>query len=71
LTRVGLDSLIARDERDYVRLAADLAGDYRRRSGLRSKLRPMMQNSPLCDGPGFTRQLEEAYRGMVEGWWNK
>jgi len=65
LTRVGLDSLIARDEQDYVRLAADLARDYRRRAGLRGKLRAMMRNSPLCDGPGFTRCLEEAYRGMA------
>lgn len=71
LTQIGLDSLIARDERDFIRLASDLAADYRRRSGLRGKLRQMMQDSPLCDGPGFTRRLEEAYRGMVEGKYSK
>lgn len=71
LTQVGLESLIARDERDYVRLAADLAADHRRRSGLRGKLRGMMRASPLCDGPGFARRLEEAYRGMVEGKWSR
>ena len=64
LTQVGLDSLIAHTPQDYIRLAADLAADYRRRAGLRGKLRAMMQNSPLCDGPGFTRRLENAYRGM-------
>lgn len=69
LTQVGLDWLIARDEEDYIRLAADLAGDYRRRAGLRGQLRPRMQASPLCDGPGFTRRLEEAYRGMADGRW--
>ena len=65
LTQVGLDSLIAHDRKDYVRLAADLAKDYRWRAGLRGKLRQMMQDSPLCDGPGFTRRLEAAYRAMA------
>jgi hypothetical protein len=28
-------------------------------------LRPAMAASSLCDGPGFTRTLEAAYRSLV------
>jgi predicted O-linked N-acetylglucosamine transferase (SPINDLY family) len=65
LTRVGLQDLIATDEEDYIRLGAKLAADHARRAALRGTLRQTMQNSPLCDGPGFARRLEAAYRQML------
>lgn len=33
-------------------------------AALRPKQRDLMLNSPLMDAPGFTRDLEDAYRGM-------
>ena len=35
---------------------------------LRGTLRERLEASPLCDGPGFTRGLEAAYRDMWRGW---
>lgn len=68
LTGLGLDFLVARNPDDYAARAAALAADPRRLQALRSKLRPLMAASPLTDGPGFTRRLEAAYRGMWRRW---
>ena len=65
LTRVGLEEMIAEDADGYIRRAADLAANQERRAALRATLRPAMQTSPLCDGAGFTRRLEAAYRQML------
>lgn len=64
LGSVGLDELIAVTPEDYVRLAADLAGDLPRLEALRAGLRERMARSPLLDAARFTRHLEAAYRGM-------
>jgi predicted O-linked N-acetylglucosamine transferase (SPINDLY family) len=66
LSNLGLSELIARDEDDYVEIAARLAGDLPRLAALRSGLRERMQASPLTDAARFTRNLEDAYRAM----WN-
>jgi predicted O-linked N-acetylglucosamine transferase (SPINDLY family) len=64
LSQVGLEDLIASNEENYVRLAAELAADAPRRADLRATLRDRMAASPLCDEPGFTRRLEAAYLEM-------
>jgi predicted O-linked N-acetylglucosamine transferase (SPINDLY family) len=58
LTNVGLPELIARDEDDYVRIAAQLAADQPRLANLRQSLRSQVAASPLCDGPAFCRRFE-------------
>jgi predicted O-linked N-acetylglucosamine transferase (SPINDLY family) len=68
LSLAGLPELIARDEPGYVRIALDLARDLPRLSALRAGLRPRLAASPLRDEPGFTRELEEAYRAMWRRW---
>jgi protein O-GlcNAc transferase len=68
LEAVGLPELIAETPDDYVRIAADLARDAARRQRLRETLRPRMLRSPLCDKAGFTRGLEEVYRGLWRAW---
>jgi protein O-GlcNAc transferase len=64
LTHLGLPDLIADTPEQYIEKAAQLAQDIDRLAKLRSELREKVKNSPLCDGKGFTRSLEEAYREM-------
>lgn len=64
LTAVGMPELALHDEDAFVRAAADLASDPERLQSLRSSMRDRVAASPLCDGPGFMRRLETAYRSM-------
>jgi predicted O-linked N-acetylglucosamine transferase (SPINDLY family) len=68
LTQLGLTDLIAETPEEFVTRAAGLANDRDRLRSLRSGLRERMRASPLCDGPAFTRGLEEAYRCMWLRW---
>lgn len=53
---------VAASEDDYVQLAVEAAADVGSLGALRAGLRARVLASPLCDGPGFTRQLEDVYR---------
>jgi protein O-GlcNAc transferase len=64
LTNVGAPELIALDEDDYVRVAAELAGDAARLARYRAELRGMMERSPLLDRVGFARRMEAGLREM-------
>jgi predicted O-linked N-acetylglucosamine transferase (SPINDLY family) len=68
LTQVGLTEFIADTPDQYLARAVQLAGDLGRLARLRAGLRGMMRDSPLCDGRGLTRSLEEAYRVMWRRW---
>jgi predicted O-linked N-acetylglucosamine transferase (SPINDLY family) len=68
LSAVGLPGLIAKDESDYIRIAADLAGDRTRLAKLRTDLRGMMAGSVLCDGPAYARRVEAALRAAWREW---
>jgi predicted O-linked N-acetylglucosamine transferase (SPINDLY family) len=68
LTNLGLAELAADSPQGYVEIAAKLAADLPRLAELRAGLRQRMQGSPMMDAPGFTRELERAYRGMWEKW---
>jgi predicted O-linked N-acetylglucosamine transferase (SPINDLY family) len=68
LTGLGLTELIADSCEEYRRIAAQLARDVPRRAVLRGSLRGRMLASPLCDGAGFARNLESAYRQMWRRW---
>jgi predicted O-linked N-acetylglucosamine transferase (SPINDLY family) len=68
LTRVGLPDLIAEAEAAYVETAAGLADDLDRLSELRRGLRDRVRDSPLCNGRGFAREIEAAYREMWRRW---
>jgi protein O-GlcNAc transferase len=46
----------------------ELAGDLNRLAELRGGLRARMRESHLCNGPAWTRELEEAYRAMWHRW---
>lgn len=68
LSAAGLPELIASDEGEYVRIAADLAADRPRLAALRAGLRARLAASPLCNGPAFARRWEETLRGLWREW---
>ncbi|MGA2441586.1 MAG: tetratricopeptide repeat protein [Tepidisphaeraceae bacterium] len=68
LKNLGLGELIARTPEQYVRIAAELAGDLTRLAELRGTLRARMAASPLMDAPRFARNVEAAYRQMWRNW---
>jgi len=68
LAAMGLSEWIAADEDEYIRIAAGLASDAPGLSELRRTLRQKLERSPMRDFPGFTRELESAYRNMWKSW---
>lgn len=68
LNNLGTPELIAKDEAEYVTIAAALAGNQPERLKLRQNLRGMVERSVLCDHVGFTRRLEAHYRQAWREW---
>lgn len=69
LSAVGLaEEGVARTPDEYVEKAVRLGSNPLRLAALRFELRDRMRCSALTDGRGFTRRLEEVYRGMWERW---
>jgi predicted O-linked N-acetylglucosamine transferase (SPINDLY family) len=66
LTSVGLRQLIAADQADYERLAAELANAPGRMEEIRRALAAARASAPLFDTPRFTRNLESLFRRMYE-----
>jgi protein O-GlcNAc transferase len=68
LANLGLDELVASDEKRYVETAVSLANDLPRLAALRAGLRERFRASPLADTERFTRDLEHAYREIWRRW---
>ena len=68
LASVGLQEFVTEDPESYVEMAASLGHDLSRLGELRLGLRDRMRASPLCDGPGFARAIEQTYRRMWRNW---
>ena len=64
LHAVGLDALVAHSEEDYLRIAAALVADGAALQRMRETMRARLRGSTLLDEAGFTRNLEDAYRGL-------
>jgi predicted O-linked N-acetylglucosamine transferase (SPINDLY family) len=64
LSNLKLPELAARTDEEFTNIAIELAGDAGRLTELRLTLRRRMMESPLCDGPGFARNVEAAYQRM-------
>ena len=60
--------LIAETKDAYVETAVGLAKAPDQLSGFRNNLRHRMQQSPLCDGDAFARDVEAVYREMWRHW---
>jgi predicted O-linked N-acetylglucosamine transferase (SPINDLY family) len=67
-TNLGLAWLTATTPEEYIRIAADLAGDLPRLKDLRAGLRERMRRSPLTDARGFALAIEQAYRDLWRIW---
>ena len=65
MTAVGLDHLVARDERGYVKAAAEVAGDVDGLRELRRTMSERVEASSLADGAGLARRVEAAYRAVA------
>ncbi|WP_322032703.1 tetratricopeptide repeat protein [Paraburkholderia sp. J76] len=68
LASLGLLELSSSDDSGFVEIAVLLANDLPRLRNLRLGLRQRMERSPLMDGAGFARGIEQAYRQMWEAW---
>ncbi len=68
LSRVGLGDFAASAPAEYVGKAVAFSGELENLAKIRTALRAIMFNSPLCDKKGFTRNLETAYRRMWHKW---
>lgn len=66
LTAAALPELIAPDMAAYETLALELAANPERLRAIREKLVRNRQTTPLFDTARFTRNLEDAYRAMLE-----
>lgn len=71
LRAVGREDWIATDEDAYLAKAKALAADVAGRRALRGSLRATMRRSPLGDGAGLARALEDAYAAMFDAWWGR
>ena len=66
LTAIGLPQLIAADQAEYERLAAELANSPGRLQDIRRALAAARAGASLFDTPRFTRNLEALFRRMYE-----
>ena len=71
LQSMGLGAWIADTPEDYVKKTMAFATDLEALSLLRKNLRNRLLESPLCDADRFTRNLENAFRGMWQEWCRK
>jgi protein O-GlcNAc transferase len=67
LHALGLPELIAHSTDEYISIAAGLAADRARLTELKRGMRERMQQSPLCDAPGYAVRFEKVLRGMWQG----
>jgi len=68
LSNVGLPDWIAETPRQYVSIAAGMAGDLPKLAELRAGLRKRMEQSPLMNAKQFAADMEAAYRQMWQNW---
>lgn len=68
LSRIGLDTLVAKTVEEYGDIARRLAVDPEQTRALRATLRSRVAQSPLCDGPVFCRELESRFRDAWQRW---
>ena len=68
LSQVGLRSLVADNDNQFVQTATALASDPVRLRELRTSMRDRMRSSALMDPTRFTASLESLYRQMWQAW---
>jgi len=68
LENIGHAELVAKTPADYVRIAAELAGDLPRLKSLRQTLRRCMRQSPVMDMTGYMQAMEHLYQRLYWAW---
>lgn len=68
LANAGLGELSVNNWQDYIERAVALAKDRALLQALHQKIPAMMKDSPLMDGPGYVRDVENAYRQVWRNW---
>jgi predicted O-linked N-acetylglucosamine transferase (SPINDLY family) len=68
LSNVGLERLVARNEEQYIELAAALIRDASALAALRRELRRRIESSPVMDAKQFARDVEAAFRNVWHAW---
>ena len=68
LSAVGMDQWVTKDAEAYRDLALQQAVSSPRLADHRTQRRQLVEAAALCNGPGFTRSLETAYRDMWKAW---
>jgi protein O-GlcNAc transferase len=68
LTNIGLSEFVARNDKEYLSIAVNLAADLKKLGDLRRSLRDRMLRSALCDAERFVLNLENGYRTIWEQW---
>ena len=63
-THAGLGELAVDSDDAFVERAQALAGDLARLAEIRATLRQRLEQSPLCDGPAYAANVEDALRAM-------
>ena len=66
LNAVGLGELVAKDEQEFVKIAAGLASNAQKLSDLKLNLRERMKNSSLMDKKSFTQKWQNAILDMIK-----
>lgn len=64
LANAGLPELITDNWDDFRRRAKELAGDLPNLAVIRAALRTILSESPVCDGPRFSKNLTVALRAI-------
>ena len=67
LSRMGLETMVAENEGQYVGIGIELAQDITALENLRGGLRSHMQSSVLCDGKSFARIMETTIQNLWSG----
>ncbi|MBQ3726242.1 MAG: hypothetical protein II902_04140 [Selenomonadaceae bacterium] len=66
LKNVGLEELAVNSFDEYIARAVMLAGDWELLTLLRKNLRPMMKKSPLMDSKNYLREIQAAFRKILD-----
>lgn len=68
LSVAGLPELVAADADDFTAIVRRLGNDIPGLAAMRAGLRQRVASSPLCDGPGFARNLRAVLQGLWDDW---
>ena len=65
LSNIGMAELATDNRYTYIKLAAGIAEDKDLLKALHGRIRSIVQKSSLMDGVGYSREVEQMYRGLL------